>query len=192
MLRIHSSVASRAKAGERVCGDGVEIAHGERHYMVAVADGLGHGSHAAAAARCAVEYVAAHPDDNVEDLLRRTDRVLVGSRGAVLTVMQFDTLAHTVVHAGVGNVTVVASTAEAIHPINAPGYFGGRVRRLLVTKHSVSEGDFFVLYTDGISSRFCLSVYKAHADVNVASAILANHAKEHDDATCVVLRILSS
>ena len=188
MLVVHSDVASRPKPGEVVCGDQVRIVYGSQRCLVAVADGLGHGSHAAKAAERAVDYVVAHPDDNLEDLLRRTDHQMMGTRGAVLTVLRFDMATHTLLHSGVGNVTVVASSAQSIQPINAPGYLGGRIRKLLITRHIVTAGDVFAVCTDGISSRFSLAQYGTR-DTNIAFIVLATHAKDHDDATCVILRV---
>ena len=57
-------------------------------------------------------------------------------------------------------------------------------------RSQLASGDLLVMFTDGISSRFDLSKIEAASEGPQALAdyLLSNHAKEHDDAGCVVIR----
>jgi serine/threonine protein phosphatase PrpC len=63
------------------------------------------------------------------------------------------------------------------------------MRKVLATSHKLHNGDLLVLFTDGISSRFVLEHFRALEAQPLADSLLAAHAKAHDDASCVVLRV---
>ena len=46
-----------------------------------------------------------------------------------------------------------------------------------------------VAFTDGVSSRFTLETCDGLDVQDVADAVVRDHGKAHDDATCVVLRV---
>ncbi len=180
--------ASRPKPGEEVCGDRWLVVPRDEGLLVAVADGLGHGPQAAAAAtaacRCLEQGAASAP---LDDLLRECDRAIAATRGAAVTVCFVDVVRGELRHAGVGNVEVHALAAAPIRPVTMPGVVGGGFRRAVQTAFPLHAGDLVAVFSDGVSSRLQLERYR-HRDAQAAAdAILHDWGKDHDDATCVVI-----
>ncbi|HJL14194.1 MAG TPA: hypothetical protein RMH99_00990 [Sandaracinaceae bacterium LLY-WYZ-13_1] len=65
---------------------------------------------------------------------------------------------------------------------------GRSVRRVRETRFSLRAGERFALFTDGISRAVDVDAHRAlGAPTEVARAILQEHGKAHDDASCAVL-----
>jgi serine phosphatase RsbU (regulator of sigma subunit) len=188
MLTLKLHVASRAKPGESECGDHVGVVHEGTHWAIAVADGLGHGPAAAFAAKSAVDCVLADPWGEPTELFERADRHLVSTRGSALTLLRFDVAAETMTHVAVGNVEVSWMSGKAQRALCTPGYLGGRLRTCKANHYPLHAGDRIVAFTDGISGRFTRGAIERDV-ARAAAAILADHARLHDDATCVVIHV---
>jgi phosphoserine phosphatase RsbX len=181
-------VASRARPGELHCGDQSGFARDGNRVLVVLADGLGHGSEAAVAARAAVDSVVRDPWGPLDQLLMRCHRDIGGTRGAAVALLRLDRGQSVVEHVSVGNVEVVAASREVMRFVSVPGVVGGRVRKVVVTSQRIHPGDLFVLHTDGLSRR--LDLGRQHEmDVNqLARHLVEAFASSHDDAACVVVR----
>jgi phosphoserine phosphatase RsbX len=179
--------ASRAMPGEAVCGDRHLVVRREHQALIVVADGLGHGPQAGAAAEAACEVARAQPALGLTDLIRVCDQRLRGTRGAAVALLRIDAREHRLDHLAVGNVEVVARSAEVIRPICVPGVVGGHIRKLFEQSFTLTPGDCVVCFTDGISTRFEVDRYRGRDAQVIASAILNEWGKGHDDATCVVV-----
>ncbi len=179
------AIATRPKPGERVCGDRALAQPLENGMLCAVADGLGHGPEAGMAAQIACDYVAAHPDWPLDELIRGCDQKLAGTRGAALTILRLRD--GELWHSGVGNVETVTRARELIRPVCIPGIVGARVRKTLVMHYRVHPGDLLAVHTDGISARINLESYQCRDAKFIANDLLSHHSKLHDDATCLVL-----
>jgi hypothetical protein len=183
--------SSRPKVGEIVCGDQHLVI--QNHVtVIAVADGLGHGPQAKEASVAALESIRqSHAEGlcSLEEIIRRCDRAIAHSRGAALTVLRIDPQTHELAYAGIGNVEMQSICRQPVRPPNLPGIVGVRIRRVNETKHPLFPGDLLAVYTDGISGRFQLDRHRQLASPQLmADAILAEHGKDHDDATCLVIR----
>jgi phosphoserine phosphatase RsbX len=178
----------RAKVGESACGDAWVAVDHEGSTLIALADGLGHGPEAARAAKAACDHVAAHPGPDLNQLMKGCDRALASTRGAALSLLYFDRERHELTHAGVGNVELQAVSRAAIHPPNSPGVVGIRLRRIMVSVFALSPGDLLAVFTDGVSSRYRLEAYRALPVQAAAEAIVREHGKDHDDASCLIIR----
>lgn len=181
----------RPKVGQRVSGDTyVVIPFGTNGLQVAVIDGLGGGEEAARAADGAAEVVRANPAYDPMDLVRRAHDALHGTRGCVLALLTFDLAARTVTYVGVGNIGIQVYSRTPIKPISKHGIVGYRLPHLLKLNYTYNLGDTFVLFSDGISSRFSLDTQPdmARPPQAIAETILQQHGKDNDDATVVVVR----
>src|SRR5258708_24360870 len=78
--------AGRALAREAVSGDRYVVEPTEEGFLLAVVDGLGHGTEAAAAAGIVIEILKSHADEPVVSLVRRCHDALTYARGAVMTL----------------------------------------------------------------------------------------------------------
>jgi serine phosphatase RsbU (regulator of sigma subunit) len=188
-LKLRVAHAGRPVAPETVCGDQAGVIHDGSRTILVLADGLGHGEAAEAAARRAVDYVRENVASGPAELLRGCNVALRGTRGAAVTIISVDTERAELVHAGVGNVELVALSREPIRPLALGGIVGARMRKVVETTHRLHAGDMVVLHTDGISTRLALAPYRGLEPRAIADAILSAYAKAHDDAACLVLRV---
>lgn len=190
-FRIQIGSACRSCAGQSVCGDRVGIFRRGYEVVVAVADGLGHGPEADKAAGVACEYVKKNRTSDVGSLMQGLDEALVRTRGAAVTIVHIDIRSGQLCHAGVGNVQLSARSKTSINAFPTPGVLGRGIRKVMVTKIQLYDGDFFVIYTDGISSRFKVEDYFRVEPQRAADELIEKWSKVHDDATCVTFYVRS-
>ena len=190
ILDVRVGRASRPRPGEDACGDQVGVWTQALCTTIVVADGLGHGSEAELAARRAVEVAGTAPHDRrIENILKDCHAGLAGTRGAAVTIVRVDARESTLEHVGVGNVELVGRTYRAVRPVLSPGIVGARLRNLVVSLHRLYAGDLLAIFTDGLYSNFTLDRFRSAEPQAIAEALLAAHAKNHDDASCVVVRV---
>jgi negative regulator of sigma-B (phosphoserine phosphatase) len=180
--------AQRPIRGERVCGDAFVIVPQGGTTTIALADGLGHGEHAAQASNAFCSYVKGAGHDSLEEIFWGAHRSIVHTRGAAAALLAIDTRSDTLAFAGVGNIDFVADSATRIKPISTPGIVGQRIRKIATFSYPISAGDLFIVFSDGISGRFELKGYRRFSPSHMAAAILADYGKDHDVATCIVIR----
>lgn len=182
--------ATRCYAGEAVCGDQHLVVATPEGALFCIADGLGHGSAAAEAARAFCSFVSAHGQCSVVDqLIAEASSVLAGTRGAAVGLAFVSAESKALSFAGIGNIEFQAVSREPIRPVSLPGIVGRRVRKTKRFDYAINPGDFFVLHSDGISSRFDARIYRDLDPQVAADRILQAHGKSTDDATCVVFRV---
>lgn len=168
----------------------------ERAALVAVIDGLGHGSEAAMAAREAAAVLAAHAELPLVDLVQRCHEQLRRTRGAVMSLARFDSDAASMTWAGVGNVDGVLLRARPDHERRReaisvrPGVVGYRLPPLRAEDVDLARGDTLIFVTDGIQSDFAAGIALERSPQEIADAILTRHSRRTDDALVVVARYL--
>jgi len=186
---IEVSTAQRGIYGDRICGDAVAVIERPRGVLVAVADGLGHGPLAHEASETFCGYVRAHHGASLESLIVGSTTAMSSTRGAAVGLVDIDEAEGTLEYAGVGNIELRAVSRERITPVSLPGIVGTRLRRVKSFRYTVSSEDLFAVFSDGVSSRFDLEDYRSLSSREIAERILSDHGKQHDDATCVIVRV---
>lgn len=191
-MSVSWGAACRPKEGQTVSGDIYVVepfaAHG---LQVAVIDGLGGGVEAARAADGAAMVIRSRPHAEPTELIRQAHTALHTTRGAVIGLLTLDMQSRAATYIGVGNIGVQVYSSQSIKPISKNGILGYRLPQLLKLSYSYNFGDTFVLYSDGVSSRFGLDTQINHTQPpqTFANHILDNYGKLNDDATVVVVRI---
>lgn len=191
--------ATLAMHDDEPCGDaalwlpapGGSAAYG----LVAIIDGLGHGSEAARAAEAAVQCLQTAPDAALAplpDLLRRLDRALAGLRGAAIGLVRVQ--GASLRHCGVGNTRVLRLRQEqtARWPSQNGVVGGGLPPHLLENAADLLPGDWLLLFTDGLDERLTLPVLLpewARDPALLAEHLLQRHRLGRDDCGALVLRI---
>ena len=168
--------------------------------LVALLDGLGHGSEAAAAAMAAIPVLEAHPSDPILTLIHRCHAALRKTRGAAMTLASFTTDDASMTWSGIGNVDGIlvrsadGSPRTSRRAAEAIGLRGGVVGYQLPTLRAhtvaVSPGDTLILTTDGIRSGYDASIARADDSKEIAESILSRFSKGTDDAHVLVARYL--
>jgi serine phosphatase RsbU (regulator of sigma subunit) len=185
-------------------GSALELVSGDLHVvvphaggaLVALLDGLGHGTEAVAAARAAVPILEAHADEPVLALMQRCHEGLRRTRGAVISLASIDARNSTLTWAGVGNVAGVLVRANHAAPqaseaiIARGGVVGYRLPPLHANTLRVAPGDTLIMATDGIRFGFTEGLAMALDPQVIAETILARFATGTDDAHVLVARYL--
>jgi anti-sigma regulatory factor (Ser/Thr protein kinase) len=175
---------------EMECGDCWRLATQGNEIAVMVADGLGHGTFAAQAAQAAATAFAAAPFGPPEGILERAHRAMSGTRGAAAACAHLDD-SGAIAYAGVGNISAtLASTDKTQGLVSHNGTLGLRAPKVQGFAYRRAEPALLVMHSDGISARWTRKSFRAlmgHHPAIVAGVLYRDHAREHDDATIVVL-----
>jgi serine phosphatase RsbU (regulator of sigma subunit) len=183
------AVAARPYPGETVSGDAWQIDWHESVCRIALIDGLGHGSQAAAAALAAVAALAAEPALDPVDAVHRCHDALAGTRGAALLVASVDVSRGQLIVAGAGNVEArLFQDSGAKHLMTDRGIVGSALPRVRPVEMTLAPKWLLLLYTDGIKRRFDPQplLEAAAGGDGLAQAVLAGWARATDDATVLV------
>lgn len=185
-------VAVRPLPGEQECGDNHFVAETTTGWLLAVADGLGHGPEAAVASRTFIEVLQRHPDEPPVELIRLGHEALKTTRGSAATVVVIDRARCLLSWTGVGNVEGVIRHIQSATPTEyitmRGGIVGYRIPVLQPTFLRLQDGDILALATDGIDGDFVRAIGCQHAPGKLAGYILDRYAKPTDDALVLVAR----
>jgi hypothetical protein len=154
--------------------------------LVAVVDGLGHGSEASIAAQAATRTVLGHRELPLDQILRHCDQQLHPTRGAAMAVLRLEADGRGE-FCGIGNIDVQSLAGQPPGLFCLPGIVGHSVRVLRTMPFTMQSGDIFCLHTDGVSSRANLRGCLPGAPRTVARCIVDTWGRPHDDATALVL-----
>jgi phosphoserine phosphatase RsbX len=197
-LSIEWAVAARPIPGEFESGDLHLVKEVTNGYLIAVADGLGHGHAASVAARIAIDTVEANPGESAIALVKLCHLQLKHSRGVALTLATIDALSGAMTWLGVGNVegTLLRGDPRATppreHALPRGGVVGEQLPPLHVSNTTLAPGDTIIIATDGISLRFAEGLNLSDPPEKIAADIMLKHGKSTDDALVLVIRFVRS
>ncbi len=184
-----------AAPGEIVSGDAWTLRRAGSLWTLGLADGLGHGREAAAAADRFCDLLRDAPETALSSpasLLDRLHEPLRSTRGcaaAVVTLTEGETALR---FGGAGNIAgrLISGVADR-SLMSQHGTLGMQVRRLQDVAYDWPPHAVLVLHSDGIVSRWSLGdvpgLLQADASL-IAGWILRDHVRGRDDATVVVVR----
>src|ERR1051325_6402955 len=170
--------AASALPGQAQSGDSHLVKAVATGVLVAVVDGLGHGTEAATAAGTAVNTLDEHASESVLALLERCHVALKGSRGVVMSLAFANGHQNALTWAGVGNVDCMlfhVDAAARAKPSRAQGV-------------PLARGDVLIFATDGIREGFSDGLQLEAPPQQLAEQILSQHRKGTDDALVLVAR----
>lgn len=187
-------VATRAYPTMTVNGDAFVLKRWGTSALVSVIDGLGHGQHAHRAAQAAKHYVETHVDQPLEAIFRGVGRTCRATRGVVMALVRFDCSEEEIrlSFASIGNIeTRVFGGATRPQFIVPRGVVGGNAPLPRVTDYRWSPGTVLVLHSDGVGHHWGLADFPEllrESAATTAPRLLRALAKDHDDATIMVVR----
>lgn len=192
MSRMDFGIVHRPKSGRNISGDAYLIKEGGEATLVCLVDGLGSGEAAAEAAQAAIRCVEVSSTLPLSDIMAKCHQALRGTRGAVMALLRVSFAESTITFVGVGNIGIHVRSTALIKPISRNGIVGHRLPRLQEFTYPYTQGDLFVLHSDGISSRLTLDgalwTEGAQDVQTLADEIARNFGKENDDVTVLVAR----
>jgi anti-sigma regulatory factor (Ser/Thr protein kinase) len=178
--------------GEVVCGDGWALAFQDERAALLLADGLGHGEHAAEASQAAVSLFVQQPFAQLKEAQESAHASLRMTRGAAVTRAVLDGDANTVRMVGAGNVLmrlVSGTSNRSVLPQN--GTVGVQIRRVEEIRQEWPPHAVAVVHSDGLQSRWPPEAITPllGADPSLAAAVLLrDYGRGPDDVTIVALR----
>jgi serine phosphatase RsbU (regulator of sigma subunit) len=183
------AAATRPHPHETVSGDLWTVQWAAGACRIAVIDGLGHGPPAHAAAKRAVETLAAAPDLPLNLALAECQRALTGTRGAAIAIVRIDLAADRLTFAGIGNVEGrVWQPANEQRLLAQRGIVGRAMPTLRPVDYPLGADWMLILHSDGINDRFTSEALPGWGGPvqALADAILQRHGRPADDATVVL------
>ena len=209
---LDSGWTQRTFPGETICGDQAALFEGGGGCWMVIADGLGHGPRAHAAAAKAVsmvEHVAASgarlgdlpvgttlttPQITLPALFSNIHDSLKETVGAAVGIAHVDVTDGTVRVAGVGNVLIRRYGSAETHVVCRDGFLGQPDRRFSGPRPAefrLAPGDLLLLASDGIQGDFTIESYPGMLNdpaVLVAWTLVERFGTAHDDVTCLAVR----
>ena len=191
-MRFTAGVATRTSDGSMLGGDLTAVDAGDDGLGVVVLDVAGNGWAAAREAWRVRADVDAAARLEPTLALRRVDTLMQGGRGAVGVAARFEATGR-LRYAGVGDVRAHRWRAGHLDTLSIrPGQLGGVCPTLTEISDSVRLGDLYVFVTDGIRTSMTLPPHvslASHRPERLADELLSSWAREHDDATCLVVAV---
>lgn len=185
---------NRAKDGEILSGDRHIVRASGLGAILAVVDGLGHGTEAATAAAAAVRVVDAGAFTSLVQALDACHAALKPTRGAVIALVRVD--GPTMSWLGVGNIEAMlvrgvgATTGRTRERLAS---VGGVVGHVLPTPREttlpVHRGDLLVLTTDGLRSDAMDAVDPLASPEAVVGHLMTTCRTGRDDALAFAARL---
>ncbi|MHB1561695.1 MAG: ATP-binding protein [Isosphaeraceae bacterium] len=186
-------VVGVAASGEDACGDEWALVSREGREYLLVVDGLGHGPHAAEAARGAVGAFRSSASEEPREIIAAISEAIRGTRGAALAVARLDARLGKVRFAGVGNIVgaiVARITARSTSMVSMNGTAGHVVPRIQEFDYDWPEGAVVLMHSDGLDRRWDLARYPGLASrppALIAGVLYRDHRRERDDATVLAV-----
>jgi negative regulator of sigma-B (phosphoserine phosphatase) len=186
--------AAVALGDAEVSGDRFCVVPAPAGVLVAVIDGLGHGSEAAAASARACEVLTEATDRSLPDAFERCHTALRGTRGAVIALALFPRSSSDMQWLAVGNVeglllhrSTHGASCEAI--VQRPGIVGHGLPHLMASTLAVAAGDTLVFATDGLERGLGQALSSGSVrPADGAGTLLRRFATGNDDALLLLAR----
>ena len=193
---IEFGVVNLPKSGEEVCGDGWQCELLADKSLCFVADGLGHGSNAAVAAREAIDVFTEYRGKTPAEIIERAHDALRSTRGAALAVAQIDHPQETVRFCGVGNIAgVIVADGRARQMVSLNGTAGLEVRKITEFSYPWSSESTLIMHSDGLMTRWDLQLYPTLAQRHpslIAAVLYRDFNRNRDDVTVLVAKAANS
>jgi anti-sigma regulatory factor (Ser/Thr protein kinase)/serine/threonine protein phosphatase PrpC len=179
--------------GESVCGDDWAWASDSGRNMLMVADGLGHGPHAALASTEATAVLELKRSRPPIEIMGAAHDALKKTRGAAAALIELQADHRTVTYVGVGNIVsaVVSPTRGIRRMASQNGTVGMQAPRLQAFNFEWSPDSLFIMHSDGMVGHWKLDPYPGilnkHPSV-IAGLFYRDFKRGTDDVTILVAR----
>jgi anti-sigma regulatory factor (Ser/Thr protein kinase)/serine/threonine protein phosphatase PrpC len=180
--------------GERVSGDMVVAEQRDDLVFLAVIDALGHGPSAHTIADRAAQNLRRSWKADLAQTMRELHECLRGTDGAAAGLCILDVERHAATYVGVGNTVIRTLGDGGKKAYSTPGTLGHQIRTPREQRLTIDRDEVLVLYSDGVKEQFQLTDYpqlRCHDARTIARTIVTRFGKDHDDASCAVLRYKS-
>lgn len=179
------------KTGEVACGDAAAMVNGDGGLVgLMVADGLGHGELAAAAAQEALRQFRTRKLTDPVAALEAAHAGLRQTRGAAVAVAVADPARKAVIYGGVGNIAgLLAEGGSVRRMVSYNGTVGHGVWKAQAFTYPFEGLPVVVMHSDGLATSWSLESHPGllrHDPVVVAATLYRDHARGRDDCGVLV------
>lgn len=185
-------VISETLAGQIECGDQYLVKELSDGILIAVADGLGHGTDAAIAAKKALKTLDIHANESLDKLIKICDQELIETRGVALTIAHISDN-HMLTYLGIGNVIGICWQFDEMvnqhkHSFMLEdGVVGYQLPPLIRSRNiAMNPGDIFIIATDGINKQFETENLKFRSPETIANYLFKTYRNLKDDGLIFV------
>jgi anti-sigma regulatory factor (Ser/Thr protein kinase) len=186
------AVASRPLPGETESGDLALVLPSTQRDLVAVIDGLGHGSSAAATARLAAGIVERAKGD-VTAVMHACHQQMRRSRGAAMALASVERIGQ-MTWLAIGNVQGwLLRGGDSLERLpRVSGIVGDRLPSLRGFRSEIAQGDVLIVATDGVRDELGVAAARSESTQQIADRLLRRNATTTDDALVFVGRYLAT
>lgn len=181
--------------GETECGDQYLVKELSTSVLIAVADGLGHGSEAAFAAKKAMQIIDMHAEQSLEQLVMTCNEFLTSTRGITLTIARITD--EVLTYIAIGNVTGVCWQMSRANKLTKEslllegGVVGYKIPPIKIKKIPIQPGDIFILATDGLKETFEIEAPNfLKSPQFIATNLFDQYRNPKDDALILVAQMM--
>jgi anti-sigma regulatory factor (Ser/Thr protein kinase)/serine/threonine protein phosphatase PrpC len=188
--RIQTGASSRCKPGEKLNGDAYVVNYVSNNVCVgAVIDGLGHGKEANMASQLARQTIIQKAEQPLDVLMQTIHQSIRGTRGTTIGLVSINTEKESISFSGIGNIeSFLINKKEKKNLLSFGGIMGHNMRTPRVFEFPFKPGDFVVMYSDGITSRWKPEELDwSQTPQKNAEYILNQFARSNDDATVLII-----
>lgn len=181
----------RACRGEHYSGDLAFIQEHGTGTFLAIVDAAGHGTTAHSVATKVETILMSEDINDLAALIKSMHRQLMGGPGAVIIAGNLDAECLDFTFVQIGDVHGKVFGPRRRTLVGQAGMLGHAIRTPNIRSETLFAGDALVLCTDGISKRYDLAEIQGHRTIPadaLARQIVKQFGKDHDDATCIVVR----
>ena len=177
---------------ESACGDAWAMKSVGNQVLLIVADGLGHGPDAAAAAEEAIRIFRESRATAPADLLGEIHAALRSTRGAAVAVAALDRSRGEIRYAGVGNIAAsIVSGDESRSMVSHNGTLGHEVRKIQEFQYLWRPEALVIMQSDGLQTHWKLDRYPgvtARDPAVIAGLLYRDFSRRRDDVTVLAVR----
>ena len=179
------------KSGEHVCGDAWQVRRLADGMLATLADGLGHGLHAAEAADAAITAFNARAYTANADALQAIHHAIRHTRGAAAAIAEVRRHDRIVKYIGVGNISTVVwqQGVAQRQAVSHNGTLGHEARLFREYTYPWSDNAVIVMHSDGLTTHWSLDAYRGLGQrhpVVIASVLYRDFNRGRDDVTVLV------
>lgn len=191
------AAAVQARRGARLSGDHVLAIQRGQVLLLSIIDATGHGTAAHGLATrlgASLADAVAHGPETPDPcaLLRTLHNRCAGTPGAAAAIALIDEQHGSLRYLAVGNVRAAVVGEQRFRGVSRDGVLGRRWPTPFIQQSRLAAGDQLLMWTDGLPENLTASLTPdtlANPSLTHANAsILTDHARDHDDAACLMLR----
>ncbi|KMT22000.1 ATP-binding SpoIIE family protein phosphatase [Clostridium cylindrosporum] len=188
---IKISVMSRPHPNSNVNGDGYYIKHLKGKSIIAVIDGIGHGTEANKASKKACELIEENISKCLKEIILSLDTGLRHTRGVVIGLLAIDEFKGELTYVGIGNIQFTYIFEDnVVRILPTSGILGVTPNnKVRIQKVFYQKGSILIMNTDGISNKWQIDNYSREVRDNpsfLSNSILKDFGKNNDDSTVLV------